>query len=417
MANIAVTAFCNLRCPYCFADEMINEQTANITLERYHEILDWLSRTPENHVGIIGGEPTIHPQFDKILEETNRYCREVNTSATLFTNGIMLDKFVDKIGNAIGILINCNHPDGMTADQWRQFCNTMEHLHLLDWFHPGRERANIGCNLYAERTDYDYIWAIIDKYNIKRLRVSVTAPITDEHRHNKEKYFEDMKPIFMDFVDKATERQIILGKDCSQIPDCYFTRQEMDRILKVMPDKMEPHFCEPVIDITPQFTATACFGCYSPVDCREFPTVIDLRRWLLHNRSFPRMRENATGRCKKCKQHELMMCEGGCLGFSPVDDSKLKQIGDGKPLGSYDAPAVVQAEVLPAEDGSCECGCCDPNATNPKVNNEIDLLSLKTTKGRVEQAACSHPVTESCDESTCASCGGCASATEGGDPQ
>ena len=34
MPNIAITAYCNLKCPYCFANEMIsNQEEKNITLE------------------------------------------------------------------------------------------------------------------------------------------------------------------------------------------------------------------------------------------------------------------------------------------------------------------------------------------------------------------------------------------------
>ena len=69
MANIAVLNYCNLKCPYCFADDMIQEKTKNIDLDDFREMLRFLSKTPDNHVGIIGGEPTLHPNFSDILKE------------------------------------------------------------------------------------------------------------------------------------------------------------------------------------------------------------------------------------------------------------------------------------------------------------------------------------------------------------
>lgn len=398
MPNIAITAYCNLKCPYCFADDMICEQSHNITIEKFREILSWVARTPENHIGIIGGEPTIHPKFSDILKEVNQYCRELQTSATLFTNGIYLDKYLAEIGNSTGILINCNAPDNMTADQWTRFNATLEHLHLLDWFHPGQERANVGCNIYMARTDYTYIWQIIDKYNIKRLRTSVTSP-TPEFRGDKEEYFTKLKPIFMDFVEKALERQIILGMDCSQIPNCYFTQEEMEKVLQVMPEKNNPNYCEPVIDITPEFTATACFGCYDPVDCTQFPTVIDLRRYLLHRKNYPRMVGNATGKCAGCPNHELMLCQGGCLGFADMNRVQLLKdtvntlnAGGGvdvrhsgnpdkvmqsfvKPVTKYAAVDGVQPgiAILPAEEPSghtCSgtCSSCSSCGQDTPIN-------------------------------------------------
>ena len=67
MPNIAITNFCNLTCPYCFADDMVKETKKNISLEQYHYILQWISKTPENHIGIIGGEPCTHPFFSDII--------------------------------------------------------------------------------------------------------------------------------------------------------------------------------------------------------------------------------------------------------------------------------------------------------------------------------------------------------------
>lgn len=318
MANIAITTYCNLRCPYCFADSMICEQHQNISINKFRDILMWISRTP-THIGIIGGEPTLHPFFSDILKEVNMYCRELNSTATLFTNGIHLDKWIPEIGNGIGILINCNGPENMKPDQWTALNNTLEHLALLGWFMPDRPRANIGCNLYADRTNYQYVWDIIERHKINHVRVSVTAPIKEEHKKNKELYYTDMKPIFLEFVNDAQSRNVRLGADCNQIPDCYFNEDELDLVYSVM-DGRHNGICDPVVDITPEFTATACFGCYDPVDCSVFDTVLDLHRYLLHKKTYPRVQANCSGKCTLCKNHELLVCQGGCLAFAQMEE-------------------------------------------------------------------------------------------------
>ena len=63
MANIAITNYCNLKCPYCFADDMIHDDNKNMSLENYVKILRYLIQYNETDIGIIGGEPTLHPQF------------------------------------------------------------------------------------------------------------------------------------------------------------------------------------------------------------------------------------------------------------------------------------------------------------------------------------------------------------------
>lgn len=75
-----------------YGDDMICEPHQNITIDQLRAILGWISQTPMNHIGIIGGEPTTYSHFDEILKEVNQYCRELHTDATLFTNEIYLDK-------------------------------------------------------------------------------------------------------------------------------------------------------------------------------------------------------------------------------------------------------------------------------------------------------------------------------------
>ncbi len=35
MANIMINEDCNLRCPYCFANEFVNKKTNNVTEENF----------------------------------------------------------------------------------------------------------------------------------------------------------------------------------------------------------------------------------------------------------------------------------------------------------------------------------------------------------------------------------------------
>ena len=77
-----------------------------------------------------------------------------------------------------------------------------------------------------------------------------------------------------------------------------------------------PH-CGPIIDITPEFTASACFGAYHKVDCRLFKNYSDLEYYLLNKVIMPKFIHNCSGQCSNCKEHELLLCQGGCLAFSP----------------------------------------------------------------------------------------------------
>lgn len=323
MPNIAVTNYCNLKCPYCFADDMIQEKTVSISMDDYCKILEFVSRTPNNHVGIIGGEPCLHPQFDEIIKETNKYCRECNTDATLFTNGIELDKYIPLLGERIGILINCNDPKYQKEELFQKQRACLDHLYELSWFNDGHggSKANCGCNVHPGQDTYDFIWEIVERYKLDHIRCSVVSPggCYKSMRTDKEGYYNKMKPIFINFVKEAAKHHCKLNMDCGHIPMCYFNREEKE-LLEANCMNLYSEWCNPVIDITPDFRATACFGSYDPVDIRDFNNIMELDRYLLLTKNAPKAEANCTGRCTTCKKHDLKQCQGGCLGFADVEE-------------------------------------------------------------------------------------------------
>lgn len=314
MANIAIVNYCNLKCKYCFADDMIQEKTTTISLEDYGKILKFISRTPNNHIGIIGGEPTLHPHFDDILKETNKYCRECDTNSTLFTNGIELEKFLPYIGDRIGLLINCNSPEYQATELYQKQRKTLDHLYDLSWFD---RKASCGCNIHPGCKDYSYMWDIVDRYKLNHIRCSVVSPAAcyEEWRKDKEGYYNMMKPVFVQFCKDAIKHECRLGMDCGHIPMCYFSIEERE-IVESICDNLYQDFCSPVIDITPDFKATACFGAYDPVDIRDFHDIFELERYLMLKKTYPKVQANCTGKCTTCKKHKLLQCQGGCLGFA-----------------------------------------------------------------------------------------------------
>ncbi len=65
MANIMLTDACNLKCPYCFANEFVNKDKNDITEEAFDEATDFIvGDGTHTSVGLVGGEPTIHPRFE-----------------------------------------------------------------------------------------------------------------------------------------------------------------------------------------------------------------------------------------------------------------------------------------------------------------------------------------------------------------
>lgn len=321
MPNIAITTYCNLHCPYCFANNMITtEQIKNISLEQFQKILNWLGPIDNDKIGLIGGEPTLHPEFLSILKLVENFNHSFpTTNFTLFTNGVYLDKYIQEMPRCVQILINVNTPTAMQPEQYERMIENIKTLSRLGWLNTKNNnapRVTIGCNICQEIDDYDFFWNIVKKFEISEVRMSITAPTKEKHKKNKFVYYFSMKEKLLKFVQNAKLLRVTLNQDCNQIPFCFFTKEELNFVNSSLDRPLKPNFCEPVIDITPDFKASSCFGAYELVDCKDFHDIGELRRYLVLKKMWPKEQNNISKPCTNCKYHELLQCQGGCLAFS-----------------------------------------------------------------------------------------------------
>ena len=315
MANIAITNVCNLKCQYCFAEDMIQEETKNMTIDRFIEIINFIEKT-SNHFGIIGGEPTLNPNFKDFLKITRDWCNKTHGSATLFTNGIELEKYLNDLGTQVHCLINTNAPDKMDSKKWNKLNHCLDEIYDKGLF---RNQVSLGVNLYPLRKDYKFILDLLQKYELKDVRTSVVAPSAcfASMRNDKEKYYFEMKEIYLSFLKETHSLGICAHMDCGHIPFCYFTDEEKSFVEEATCGSCHSDWCHPVIDIKEDFKATACFGSYDPVDIRDFSNLQELERYLHLMKNYPKAQKNVlNGKCAECEKAKFLKCQGGCLGFA-----------------------------------------------------------------------------------------------------
>jgi len=101
LAFIEVTTRCNMRCPVCYADA--EGKGRDIPIKDIERIIDTIAdEDPKTHVILIGGEPTIHRDFFRILEILRD--KGLMKRAFIATNGITLaDKAFSKKVHDAGI--------------------------------------------------------------------------------------------------------------------------------------------------------------------------------------------------------------------------------------------------------------------------------------------------------------------------
>ena len=88
--KIDLTNVCNHDCPGCIDYELIHNDNNSLNINLFEELLDSLKKCGVKGINYTGGgEPTVHKQFDKIIELTHKK----GFSIGLICNGSMFHKW------------------------------------------------------------------------------------------------------------------------------------------------------------------------------------------------------------------------------------------------------------------------------------------------------------------------------------
>ncbi len=347
MANIMLTDVCNLRCPYCFANEFVNHSVNEISMENFKKALDFVATegNPEAKLGLIGGEPTLHSNFREILRlliNDNRF-----ENVVLFTNGVRMDEFVDELSHPkFHILLNCNSEKDIGEKAYKKMCDNLDMFITKRYL---KDRITLGINIYQNDFEYEYLLELLKKYRYDHVRMSIVVPNTAGKREmNVKGYFRAVKPRFTDFIRAMLHNGILPTYDCNKMPACLMTDEDqmfMDRIfeqkqkerqaLKLPPLNLpnndsaiytEEVHCSPVIDIRQDLTAVRCFGLSDCTKVRisDFRTIRDLTNYYVNTIDSYVCKVGISHGCSDCYRRKTLKCMGGCIAFKIADIIKLK---------------------------------------------------------------------------------------------
>ena len=84
--RLDITSACNFRCPICYADAGGKAEEFFIGLETVEEIAGFLQMEGAKGVSLSGGEPTLHPELEKIIA----IFKKAGIKSTILTNGIRI---------------------------------------------------------------------------------------------------------------------------------------------------------------------------------------------------------------------------------------------------------------------------------------------------------------------------------------
>ena len=334
MPNIMINEACNLRCPYCFAEEFVNHSPKEMTVEDFETAINFaMSDREDRQLGIIGGEPLFHSRLNEIMRIA------VNDPRTeivmIYTNAVELDRLAPEILESpkFRMLVNCNSPEDMGEAAFEKM---VENMLRFKNEHSGGRRFRLSVNIYKPDFDFSYVIPLTNLLEFDVIRLSISVPQKgDLGGLSPLEYFEQMKPLAIKFVGTMIRCSVITGFDCNFVPNCVFTKEEREGMLnakdvleKGMPIKYsqaswarsifcEINNCSPVIDILPDLRAIRCFGLseHTKQDIRDFRDITELRNHYISTVDAPACRVWTEDRCAECWDREGGDCSCGCLLF------------------------------------------------------------------------------------------------------
>lgn len=318
MANIIITEKCNQNCPYCFASEVMEKKDPNITLDEFRKIMEFILRT-DKRFGLIGGEPLLHPEIDRILEMVIDESRVDHV--TIFTNGTHVDEHIRLLTHPkVALLVNFNSKNDVGKEKYEATANN---LNMMFKDYRMGYKITLGLNIYSPSQDLDYFIKTALNLKVGNVRVSITVPPNKNVDYKQ--YFLSYFPMIKHFLATMNRHNIAVSFDCNLIPICL-----MDKDLKRLIEESERNpecgrryvstdhcsRCNPVIDISRKGVAIRCFGLsdLKQYSLWDYSDLHELHAVITHEIDH-KVIDLAPAECKSCHDNKCHKCYGGCIAF------------------------------------------------------------------------------------------------------
>jgi radical SAM protein with 4Fe4S-binding SPASM domain len=307
VANLSITSLCNRSCSYCFArPERLSLASGAPHMSRttFASALNFLQRSGVTHVQLLGGEPTLHPEFIALLGEIRRR----GLSALVFSNGLIATSVLRALDRSamdgVRFLINASVSDDSAGDIPAQRA-VLKRLGA---------KAMLGVNIASPSNGFSALFDRIEEFRLAPLvRLGLAHPCEEGgNRWLRPNQYAAAGKRLRDLRRVACRREIGLSYDCGFVP-CLFGGsgpEELEEILR------EAQFvCGPIPDILPDGSLIPCYPLGRKFREGRIPsagTADDVRaRFSARSRA---VRSAGIFReCEGCPFRVAGRCPGGCL--------------------------------------------------------------------------------------------------------
>ncbi len=305
---IFVTGQCNLRCPYCFSNDI--EHTF-ISLAKLDMIMDWCERENVRRITPCGGEPLIYPHLLHLLHRASTAGMKVYF-ATNFTLPLPDDQIFS--GELVEVLYI-----HLTEALWQN----PELLAVFERNAAEARRRGIRLvargNIESADTDCDKWLELIDRLKLHELNVALTIPSNDgANTYVGLEAMRAMVPKLEKLMDKTAARGIRF-RLAKPVPPCFFSPEKQQ--LVITDEALRPRCnvsesgCTRNVCLSPAMTVQPCLG-INNVE-REFTTEASWNEMSAECADSVRMylAKPLLPQCARCFLFKRRLCQGACLSY------------------------------------------------------------------------------------------------------
>jgi hypothetical protein len=273
----------------------------------YQKIIKFAIDNGDESIGILGGEPSVHPQFVSLLEDAWR--KGLRTS--IFTNGLwsqeVIDKFkvsIKKYNIDVSIIINVNEPEITQIDEQSMQLRTLAEL---------SKYCGLSFNIYHEHFNPLFLVDLIERSNCRRhIRLGIAVPIANQaSQYIPIERYPAISNTIMMLAKCCDKKDITIGFDCG-FTLCMFNESELGQLFLY---GVKFHStCGYPIDIGTDLSVWSCFPLSTFAQgyrLTDYNNKVDL--YDLFKKQFGRLQQaGAMDKCVSCKYRRRKQCTSGC---------------------------------------------------------------------------------------------------------
>jgi hypothetical protein len=256
---------------------------------------------------LLGGEPTIHPEFDAIVDRALARGFRI----LVFSGGLIPARSLAKLASIpeeqLAVLVNVIPPGtGKPSEEARQ----------REVFERLGRRVVLGVTIDRPGYDLSFLIDLIERFDLARIvRLGLGHPILGaDNGHLHPRHYPEVGARTTAFGLLARDRGIALSFDCGWVP-CMFPAEAMAAL--GLTENEVGLRCSPILDLLPDGSYVSCYplAAHATEALTDHDTLASVRDAFLErqraDRPFMLYKE-----CGPCHWRAEGKCTGGCLSAS-----------------------------------------------------------------------------------------------------